>query len=316
MQQNPGQQNSNVQPGQAQQLRQNQDRDTNRSTFTQDRNNPANQGDRSQNLSREDRNQQAGDRPRSAMRPNDLRAPDIGLWFDRGTRDDLVISDIASRGAIAKIGFHEGDRIVSVNGHRIAREADFIQYLFGDGTTLVPVEVVITRDGRDETIQVDPSLLVADYDNAEQVDPVEQFGIVADDRYPDRIVVWRVIPRSPAYYAGFRQGDVITTFHDQPMTTLQAFQQSLTGANAGEVAVQVRRGDRTRDLSVDVPRFDQRGERHTAMRPNLDQRNSYDPKTTPPSDQSSATGADQQNDRANRDSSRDNGRRGLLRGSR
>jgi hypothetical protein len=80
--------------------------------------------------------------------------------------------------------------------------------------------------------------------------------------------------------------------------------------------VQVRRGDRTRDLSVDVPRFDQRGERHTAMRPNFDQRNSYDPKATSPSDQSSATDADQQNDRANRDSSRDNGRRGLLRGSR
>ncbi len=85
LQQNPGQLNPNVQPGQAQ-LQQNgrlQDRDTNRSTFTQDRNNSSNPGDRNQQFSRDDRNQQASGRQHSAMRPNDLRAPDIGLWFDR-----------------------------------------------------------------------------------------------------------------------------------------------------------------------------------------------------------------------------------------
>jgi hypothetical protein len=35
------------------------------------------------------------------------------------------------RDEIAQLGFREGDRIVSVNGNRVAREADFIDYLLG-----------------------------------------------------------------------------------------------------------------------------------------------------------------------------------------
>jgi len=44
---------------------------------------------------REDRAQR-----RTAMRPNDMRGPDIGLWFNRGNRDGLVISDVSNRGPI------------------------------------------------------------------------------------------------------------------------------------------------------------------------------------------------------------------------
>ncbi len=231
-------------------------------------------------------------------------------------RDGLVISDIASRGAIAKIGFHEGDRIVSVNGHRIAREADFIQYLFGDGTALVPVEVVISRDGRDETIQVDPSVLMADYGDAEQINSLEQFGIVADDRYPDRTVVWRVAPRSPAYYAGFRQGDVITTFQDQPVTSLQAFEQTLTarmqakplcrcGVVTGHAICRSMFRDSTNGANVIQPCG-----RISNSRIRMNQRR-HKPRTN-----RVHPGADQQNDRTNRDSNQDNGGRGLLRSSR
>jgi len=61
-----------------------------------------------------------------------------------------VISDVSTRGPIARLGFHEGDRIVSVNGHRVAAEAEFIDCLLsGPGDR---VEVIVTRDGRNETI--------------------------------------------------------------------------------------------------------------------------------------------------------------------
>jgi C-terminal processing protease CtpA/Prc len=190
---------------------------------------------------------------RTAMRPNDMRGPDIGLWFNRGNRDGLVISDVSNRGPIAKLGFRESDRIISVNGHRVTREPEFIEYLMASDADRVPV--VVSRDGREETIYVQPSLLTEDYEYADE-NPLEQFGIVLDDRYNDRIVVWKVLPRTPAFYAGIREGDVITTFGDRPYHNRSEFEKALVGVKSGEANIQVRRGDKTRDLSVDVPDFE------------------------------------------------------------
>jgi hypothetical protein len=120
----------------------------------------------------------------------------------------------------------------------------------------------------------------------------------------------------------------LTTFHDQPLTTAQAFEQTIVGTNPGEVAVQVRRGDRNRNLTVDVPRFE-RGERRTAMRPNLERRDSYDPNVGQQSGQqygsdssinnqpNAAQQSDQQPSQQGYRSNRDSGsRRGMLRGNR
>ena len=264
-----GQSNQNAQDQSNQKTeQQNQQSGQNQQTYPQRNQNSANQKDRDSNNSA-DANQDRNDaQPRIALRPKDLRAPDIGLWFDRKSRDGLVISDVSTKGPIAKLGFKEGDRIVSVNGKRVSREADFIDDLLSNNRR---VDVIVTRDGREATIQVDPTLLVEDY-GATEVDPLEQLGIVVDDRYNDRIVVWRVIPRSPAYYSGIRSGDVLATFDARKLGSRQEFEKSVATLNPGEVDVEVRRGDRTRDLTVDVPRFETRGERRTAMRPNIDNR--------------------------------------------
>ena len=155
-----------------------------------------------------------------------------------------------------------------MNGKRVSREADFIDYLV---STNRRVDVIVTRDGREETIQVDPALLLEDYGSTE-VDPLEQLGIIVDDRYDDRIVVWRVIPRSPAYYAGIRAGDVLATLDSHRLGTRQELEKSVSALNPGEVGVEIRRGDRTREVTVDVPRFETRGERRTALRPNVENR--------------------------------------------
>jgi S1-C subfamily serine protease len=186
------------------------------------------------------------------MRPTDMRGPDIGLWFNRSTRDGLVISDVSTRGPIARLGFREGDRIVSVDGHRIAAEADFINFLLSSNADRVAV--IVTRDGRDETIYVEPATLIDDTSYT-VVDPIEQFGIVLDDRYDNRIVVWRVIPRSPAYYAGLREGDEISSLSGRPYISRRDFEASVRDLQPGEANLQVRRGDRNRDLTVDVPEY-------------------------------------------------------------
>jgi len=191
---------------------------------------------------------------RTAMRPTDMRGPDIGLWFNRRNQDGLVISDVSSRGPIAKLGFHERDRIVSVNGHRVSGEPEFIEYLMASDADRVAV--VVNRDGREETIYVQPAVFNTEYEYADE-QPLEQFGVVLDDRYDDKIVVWKVVPRSPAYYAGVREGDVIITVGDHPYHSRTEFEKGLVGLKSGEADIQVRRGDKTRDLSVDVPDFNE-----------------------------------------------------------
>src|SRR4051812_10698606 len=188
---------------------------------------------------------------RTALLPGSLRAPDIGLWFTRPTANGLVVADVATTGPIARLGFREGDRIVSVNGVAVASEPEFMQTLVADPN---PSQVVVFRDGRNQAITVDPSI-VSQATVAAPVSPIEQFGLVLDDRFGNRITVWRVIPESPAFYAGFRAGDVITTFAGQPFRTRTEFERALTTTSAGEVPFQTRRGDRVRDLVGDIPRF-------------------------------------------------------------
>ncbi|WP_425618912.1 PDZ domain-containing protein [Anatilimnocola sp. NA78] len=206
---------------------------------------------------------------RASFRAEGTRAADFGLWFSRGSSNGLVISDVSTRGAIAKFGFREGDRIVSVNGRRVATEADFVTYLFAEDVRDQDVKVIVVRDGREEVIVIQPVVFIDEVAYVDN-DPLENFGIVLDDRHTDRVVVWRVLPRSPAYYSGIRAGDVIVSLGDQRVTGVQGLVQRLSGIDAGNVQVQVSRGEATRTYEVDVPRFAARTERRAALRPNFD----------------------------------------------
>lgn len=187
------------------------------------------------------------------FRAQDFRSADFGIWFNRSTTNGLVISDVSTRGPIARLGFREGDRIISVNAQKVTREADFVQYLFAEDVRNERVEVVVFRGGKQQIIYVEPIVLIKEY-YAVQVDPLEQFGLILDDRYPDRIVVWRVVPRSPAFYAGIRAGDVIVTFGGERVTSADAFVQLVQDVEPGNVAVEVMRDRQARTYEVEVPR--------------------------------------------------------------
>ena len=78
--------------------------------------------------------------------------------------------------------------------------------------------MIVLRDGREDVVYLEPTVFYADesYD-----DDYTYFGVVLDDRYPDRLIVLRVYPDSPAFIAGLREGDEITTFHGQRLKTLR-----------------------------------------------------------------------------------------------
>lgn len=204
----------------------------------------------------------------SGFRVEDVLAPDIGLWFDRGVRDGLVISDVGTRGVITKLGFRPGDRIVSVNGQRVMREGDFLKYVFADDVREKPVKVILTRDGREEVIVVQPAALVEEYVTVEN-DPLEHFGIVLDDRYPDRLVVWRVLPRSPAHYAGVRAGDTIVSFRGQQPAGAPEFVTLVQRTEPGPVQFEILRDQKLRKLEADYVAFVPRTQRPVMVRDRL-----------------------------------------------
>lgn len=203
------------------------------------------------------------------FRPEGVRSADFGLWFNRNSKDGLVISDVASKGAIANLGFQEGDRIVSVGGQKVTSETDFVTYLFDEQYRNDRVKVVVLRDGKEQVIMVQPALLIDELSYIDN-DPLENFGVVVDDRVNDRIVVWKVVPRSPAYYAGIRAGDVLQSVGNQRLANIGGLVNYLTTGNASQMQLQVGRGQATKNITVDLPKFEPRTARRTTLRPNFD----------------------------------------------
>jgi membrane-associated protease RseP (regulator of RpoE activity) len=196
---------------------------------------------------------------------DNVRAADLGVWFNsRAGTDGLIISDVAAQGAIAKIGFQEGDRIVSINGTPVRAETDFVRLLLADDVRSDRVPVIVLRDGREQTLYVQPALL---YDEIAWYDPFWQYGLVIDDRYPDRLVVLRVYPRTPAYYAGLRAGDVIVSAGGDRIAAVNDFSRIIADAE-GPLALQVTRANRTRELQLDTSAALEGGARAT-LRPEI-----------------------------------------------
>jgi membrane-associated protease RseP (regulator of RpoE activity) len=206
---------------------------------------------------------------RANLRWQDMRSADLGLWFNTSANvnvnDGLVIADVATQGPIAKLGFQEGDRIISINGQRVTRQADFMQFLFTSNVARVPV--IINRGGQQVTIYMEPQVFLTSV-NSYQSDPLEQIGIIADDRIKDQAVVWRVMPRSPAFYGGLRSGDVIVSLNKQPVNDAAELSQLAAKAEPGPIALEVQRGDRARLLEVEfqAPSTEVR----SALRPDYD----------------------------------------------
>jgi len=189
----------------------------------------------------------------------------MGLWFNRNSNQGLVISDVSSSGPISRAGFREGDQVVSVNGSRVASEQQFLTALASPQIQNQRVQVLVARNGQQVPLWVEPwSVMQSSSSGYAQNDPLEQFGLVLDDRYQFP-VVWKVTPRSPAYYAGIRNNDVIVTWNGQHVSHPQDLHQVAQQTQANEIPVQISRNRQLRQVTLEADQA------RTALRPNYDQ---------------------------------------------
>jgi C-terminal processing protease CtpA/Prc len=195
-----------------------------------------------------------------------IRSGDLGLWFRRLT-DGLAVSDMSKSGAISQSGLKEGDEIVSVNGQTVSNERGFVDQLFAGHENNKPAQVVIRRNGKEQMLWVQTKPFVDEHLNSD--DRLRDFGLILDQDNPNHVKVQAVIPQSPAFYAGVKGGDVITSFSGQRVAKLTDFIKSLATANNSTAQMDVNRNNQQRQLEIEVPDPFQNQTR-TALRPNFD----------------------------------------------
>ncbi len=157
---------------------------------------------------------------------------DLGINWGRMAERGLVIANLASNGALYNAGLRADDQIVSINGHRLEASTDFDRYAYTDDPN-AQVRIIVWRNGREETIEVNPSIFFAG--NDVYTDDLRYFGVVFDERYPDRLVVRKVYPDSPAFAAGLHEGDEITQWHGEKVRSPRQFEDILHRVGPGTV---------------------------------------------------------------------------------
>jgi len=197
-----------------------------------------------------------------------LRGPDLGLWF-RQERDisgasALIVDHLLDDGSFAAAGLREGDRIVSVDGRPIDSEPQFVQSVMrsidgGHVVSLVITRSVVSSNAQQQTISLKTrdvwkGVVAADqfYQAGFLVDESLVDESLVDERDRDAVVIARVFPLTPAFYAGLRQFDTITSVSGQPVTSPADVAQYLR--IGGRLAIGVTRGGESRQLHISLPR--------------------------------------------------------------
>jgi len=205
--------------------------------------------DRSDN-DRNARSDRRNDQSSSREAKHELRTYDLGLGLTN--RDNrFVVSDLRNKGIAARAGFRDGDVIETIGDHRIRSRDDFLRYIYPGRSHRDYVEVIVLRDGEEQTVRVDPQMIYDEVFTSSSGSGQAWLGVVFDERYRRAAVIARVIEGSPAERAGIRPGDVVTVFDKTPVESSTHLRQLVDQEQPGDdVDVEIRRERQSRSLDV------------------------------------------------------------------
>jgi serine protease Do/serine protease DegQ len=171
--------------------------------------------------------------------------PELASAFGLNVQEGAVVTHVMPDSAAAEAGLKVGDVVTAVDGARLSN-ADSLRNTIGLMMVGQKVKLDIVRDGKKQTLTaqvtpskevqtngtVHPKLSGATFGDIEEGSPY--FGRV------EGIMVYSVKRGSPAWRAGLRSEDVITSVNRQNVTTLESFKPLVH--NADQLLLNIVRG--------------------------------------------------------------------------
>ncbi|MHB8745645.1 MAG: DegQ family serine endoprotease [Gammaproteobacteria bacterium] len=175
--------------------------------------------------------------------------PDLAKAFNIQAESGTVVAEVAPGSPAATAGLKAGDVIMSVND-RPVRSSAAVRNIIGMMRIGQQVKMEILRDGNTKKVitatiaephttvldgkQLQPRLAGALYANIDEGSPL--YGRVTG------VLVTKVRPGGPAWRAGLRPSDVITSLNRQPVSDVRTLQR-IAAASPGRLLMNVQRGE-------------------------------------------------------------------------
>jgi len=159
-----------------------------------------------------------------------------------------VIGNVSPGSPAGKAGLQEGDKIVNLNGHKDPAWDDIIPEEWASAAR--PMHLTIERDGRQFDTTVTP---VTD----------ERSGLgSAGWVWRGDVELGQLSAKMPAQKAGLHEGDLILSVDGHPIHSVTGFQNVIRNGGGKPLEIQFRRGNQTRQVSVQPVFSNQDGPGH------------------------------------------------------
>ncbi|MGD9603107.1 MAG: DegQ family serine endoprotease [Gammaproteobacteria bacterium] len=181
--------------------------------------------------------------------------PDLAAAFGLPEAAGAVLVNILPASPAEKAGLRAGDVVIAVNGKPV-RDASDLRNQVGLMRVGDPVSLEILRDGKRQRVNAVIGERTAA--TAQNGMKNERLAGVSVGEIPENspaygrisgVMVYEISPRSRAFAAGLREGDIITGVNRQPVDGVQSFVETVAQI-PGQLLLRVQRGNQAAFLVI------------------------------------------------------------------
>lgn len=172
------------------------------------------------------------------------------LTFVHGTMGLAPIVGDVTVGSLAdRAGLESGQKIIAVDGEETPTQRSVLFALIGRLGESGELNLTVKYPDSD-MIYVSPVTLDNWLRDAEEPDPIADFGFNFWSAQPDEVYIASLTKNSPAELAGLQEGDQVIAVNGEKPSSVTDFVERIQAANGSELAIVIDR--QGRELSVPV----------------------------------------------------------------